>query len=130
MTKEEIIQAISDDKMMPFIQPEQLAQIVEFVIKNYQPSLPSNLDEAAERYGTEKHPMSTIGANESAYDFKAGAKWMAVQGATCNGEIRMDFSDPDDFYARRLSADYWSELGPALIKVEPGDVLIQIRKKQ
>ena len=36
MTREEIIQAISDDKMMPFIQPEQLAQIVEFVIKNYR----------------------------------------------------------------------------------------------
>lgn len=50
MTKEEIIQAISDDKMMPFIQPEQLAQIAAFVIKNYQPSLPSNLDEAAEKY--------------------------------------------------------------------------------
>ncbi len=46
--REEIIQAISDDKMMPFIQPEQLAEIVDFVIKNYKPSLPSNLDEAAE----------------------------------------------------------------------------------
>lgn len=46
MTKEEIIQAISDDKMMPFIQPEPLAEIVDFVIKNYKPSLPSNLDES------------------------------------------------------------------------------------
>lgn len=45
MTKEEIIQAISDDKMMPFIQPEQLAQIVEFVINNYRPSLPSDADD-------------------------------------------------------------------------------------
>lgn len=61
--------------------------------------------------------------------FIAGAEWMAAQGATCNGEIQMDFSEPDDIYARRLSADYWNELGPALMKVEPGKVLIQIRKK-
>lgn len=41
MTKEEIIQAIVDDKTMPFIQPEQLSGIVDFVIKNYKPSLPT-----------------------------------------------------------------------------------------
>lgn len=50
MTKEEIIEAIADDDMMPFIQPEQLAGIVDFVVKNYQPSLPFDLDEAAEKY--------------------------------------------------------------------------------
>lgn len=36
MKREEIIQAIAEDKLMPFIQPEQLAQIVDFVIENYQ----------------------------------------------------------------------------------------------
>ena len=41
MTQEEMIQAISDDKTMPFIQPEQLAEIVDFVIKNYNPFLDS-----------------------------------------------------------------------------------------
>ena len=50
MTKEEIIQAISDDKMMPFIQPEQLARIIDFVSENYKPSLPDGLEEAAEIY--------------------------------------------------------------------------------
>ena len=53
MTKEEILEAIQDDKMMPYIQPDQLAQIVEFVIKNYRPSLPSSLDEAAKDRVTE-----------------------------------------------------------------------------
>lgn len=52
MTKKEIIEAIIEtifeDKTMPFIRSEQLAKIVDFVIKNYNPSLPSNLDEAAE----------------------------------------------------------------------------------
>jgi len=33
MKREEIIQAIAEDKMMPFIQPGQLAQIVDFVIE-------------------------------------------------------------------------------------------------
>jgi hypothetical protein len=36
MTREEIINALQDDKMMPFIQPDQLAKIVDFVIENYE----------------------------------------------------------------------------------------------
>lgn len=100
------------------------------IAKEIQPSLPSNLDGAADDYG---HGIfldgdcTCIGITDA---FKAGADWMAGQGATCNGKIQMDFSAPADIYARRLSADYWNELGPALMKVEPGDVLIQIRKKQ
>ena len=98
-------------------------------LQQEQPSLPSNIDEAAEKYSE-----NILANNEDLQDaiedaFKEGAKWMAEQGATCNGEIQMDFSEPDDIYARRLSADYWNELGPALMKVEPGKVLIQIRKK-
>ena len=105
------------------------------------PKLPDSLDEAAEEYAynnwedndyhtgaSEGLPFDAIGHTEKC--FKAGAEWMAGQGATCNGEIQMDFSAPADIYARRLSADYWNELGPALMKVEPGKVLIQIRKKQ
>jgi hypothetical protein len=41
MTREEIIEVISEDKMIPFIQSEQLAGIVDFVIKNYKPFLPT-----------------------------------------------------------------------------------------
>ena len=59
MTREEIIEAISDDKMMPFIQTDQLANIVDFVIKNYKPSLPSNLDEAAAAH------LSTVEGKEA-----------------------------------------------------------------
>ena len=42
MKREEIIQAIAEDKMMPFIQPGQLAQIVDFVIENYQQPMPNS----------------------------------------------------------------------------------------
>ena len=59
-----------------------LAMVVEIIysLQQEQPFLPANLDEVAERYGTEKHPMTTTGANESAYDFKAGAEWVIRQG--------------------------------------------------
>lgn len=112
-----------------------LSEIDALEVKE-QPSLPSNLDEAAEKAYKEYDVKTAVKPKEHPVGFlffdgfKAGAEWMAGQGATCNGEIQMDFSAPADIYARRLSADYWNELGPALMKVEPGKVLIQIRKKQ
>ena len=98
MTKEEIIQAITDDKMMPFIQPEQLAEIVNFVIKNYQPSIPSNLDEAADCYKDTIKPedvddyangvfYETFTEYQIADAFKAGAEWMAGQFQKIEGEL-------------------------------------------
>ena len=86
MTREEILEAIADDKTMPFIQPEQLAEIVDFVIKNYKPSLPSDLDKAAHSYAWEKqeHHIDFDGDEYLDYGprydaFKAGAEWMAGQ---------------------------------------------------
>lgn len=89
MTQEEIIQAISDDKMMPFIQTDQLAQIVAFVIKNYQPFLPSNIDEAAkEEYPDFSNSIASKAAVDAVRDaFKTGVKWMTEQGETFNGFI-------------------------------------------
>lgn len=40
------------------------------------------LEEAAKKYGTKKHPMTKTGANESAYDFKAGAQWQKERLST------------------------------------------------
>lgn len=136
MTQEELIKHLHEALNSVDITFPYRYVFVEAIEALSQPSLPEGLEEAAEKYANRG-----ISSNADPYEetiayradkdaFKAGAEWMAGQGATCNGEIRMDFSNPDDFYARRLSADYWSELGPALIKVEPGDVLIQIRKKQ
>lgn len=98
MTKEEIIEAISEDKMMPFIQPEQLSGIVDFVIKNYHPGLPSNLDEAADCYKDTVTPEE-VDDSEHAYSyetyteyqiadaFKAGAEWIAGQFQKIEGEL-------------------------------------------
>lgn len=104
MTQEEIIQAISDDKMMPFIQPEQLVQIVEFVINNYRPSLPSDLEEAAipelemdewMKYGPHtNYPWCSVpdaikitAEHFFALGKQAGAEWMAGQGIYADAKI-------------------------------------------
>ena len=89
MTKEEIIEAISEDKLMPFIQPDNLANIVNFVIKNYMHSLPSNLDEAAIQAAQidmcERQIMEDSNEHRMLYSsifrrgFKAGVEWMAGQ---------------------------------------------------
>lgn len=125
MTKEELIQAISDDKMMPFIQPEQLAGIVDFVIKNYEPSLPPDLDEAAFSY---ENNLWESGFKECGYSpqevsdaFKAGAEWMAGQGET-----------QEHFVIGSIAG---SPCGPAVVCyteefVIGDEVIVQIRKKQ
>lgn len=114
MTKEELIQAISDDKMMPFIQPEQLAGIVDFVIKNYKPSLPSNLDEAADAYSE-----NILANGEDMFDaiadgFRAGAEWMAGQGVSMQITDETEWADVDSFVHKNVT----------------GGTIIQIRKKE
>ena len=42
-------------------------------------SVSEELEVAAKKYGTKKHPVTKIGANESAYDFKAGANWQKAK---------------------------------------------------
>lgn len=103
MTQEEIIQAISDDKMMPFIQPEQLAEIVDFVIKNYNPSIPSSLDEAAEEYARDwywRKYASIPNACRGCYAHivgavRFGAEWMAGQFQKIEGDLVDWYSTSD-----------------------------------
>ena len=121
MTREEIIEAIANDKMMPYIQPGQLAEIVDFVIKNYKPSLPSNLDEAADAYSE-----NILANGEDMFDaiadgFRAGAEWMAGQGATKEAVIGMATEE----ISINVSQKTLDELDLC-----PGDkVVVQIRKK-
>ena len=58
--------------------------------------------------------------------FRVGAEWMAEQGVSVDGKVIMDFSEPYDIINRRLIA----KLGDALLEVEPGEEIVQIRKKQ
>ena len=127
MNKEEILNAISDDKMMPFIQPDQLAEIVDFVIKNYKPSLPSDLDVAAHRYAWEKqeHHIDFDGDEYLDYGprydaFKAGAKWDAGQGVSMLGRVGIYGVDVESITKELREAGF--NLGE--------EIILQIRKKQ
>ena len=95
-------------------------------------SLPSNLEEAAKKYGTEKHPMTTIGANESANDFKAGAKWMASQGAYFEDVIEMCYCNKKPMGLSGDNISITNEIQTLMQSHGIGDgdkVIIQIRKK-
>lgn len=132
MTREEILNAIADDKMMPFIQPDQLAEIVDFVIKNYKPSLPYDLDKAAEEFAynnwedndyhtgaSEGLPFDAIGHTEKC--FRAGVGWLAGQGVTKEVVIGMATEE----ISVTVSKQTLDDLDPC-----PGDkVVVQIRKK-
>jgi len=91
-----------------------------------QPSLPSNIDEAAEEYGIDirlGYPRVMDETDRYIYNaFKAGAEWMARQGQTFAAHF-------DDGYGCavasgvKLSFVLWNTY-------EDGDVLkVQIRKK-
>ena len=59
-----------------------------------QPSLPSNLDEAAEEYGrdtfiNECMENGVCDGHDLSDAFKAGAEWMAEHGETFNGYVSM-----------------------------------------
>ena len=139
MTREEIIEAISDDKMMPFIQTDHLANIVDFVIKNYHPSLPSNLDEAAEEFAWQNtwlEEPNTPTVNEhlcSMESFKAGAEWMAEQGCTVEIDEGYFINNPHHDRRKGKFHKYYSSVfgHSKKITVTPGDkVVVQIRKKE
>lgn len=88
MTREEIIEAIQNDDMMPFLQDWQARDVVDFVLKNIQPSLPDGLEEAAEEYATKWHKRpdgsewKSIFPKAAIRDFIAGAEWAFRQGWT------------------------------------------------
>lgn len=96
-----------------------------------QPSLPSNLDEAAENYAynnwedndyhtgaSEGLPFDAIGHTEKC--FKAGAEWMAGQGVSYQDTISADKTIPV------LPMKDVSDMGLDY----SDEVVVQIRKKQ
>lgn len=99
------------------------------MVSKEQPSLPSDLDEAAKEYAynnwedndyhtgaSEGLPFDAIGHTEKC--FKAGAEWMAGQGETLNGEIT-------------TTSDHGWETIRIPKKLYPvgTEVIVQVRKK-
>lgn len=108
-------------------QVELLPEPVDVV----QPSLPSNLDEAAEEYGrntfiNECMKYGVCDGHDLSDAFKAGAEWMAGQGYTKEETVYFERLCDEN----RIMVDLgWGE--PERGGFNPGDkVIVQIRKKQ
>lgn len=91
-------------------------------------SLPSNLDEAAEKYSE-----NILANNEDLQDaiedaFKEGAEWMAGQGETKQGVVTKDdfIRFADNTY---IDLDPKLELTPAFSLKDAKEVVVQVRKK-
>lgn len=109
MTREEAIETIKDICLTT----EQLTRIekaLECLLS--QPSIPSNLDEAAEEYSRRLDYYHYTGDDPS-IAFKAGAEWMAGQG------VSMQITDDTE----------WEEVDSFIHKKVDGGSIIQIRKK-
>ena len=108
-----------------------LRSVLESAIKYLEPSLPSNLDEAAINYAYDGEPekygiefAESNGNNlrgDKADAFKAGAEWMAGQGVVKEAVIGMATEE----ISINVSEQTLNELDLC-----PGDkVVVQIRKK-
>lgn len=114
-----------------------LRSVLESAIKYLEPSLPSDLNEAAEEYAynnwedndyhtgaSEGLPFDAIGHTEKC--FKAGAEWMAGQGVTREVEVKEDAGGYP--YIDKHFELYDYDKDEPLFKA--GDkVVVQIRKK-
>ena len=106
MNKEDVIETL--ERFVLGVKPSSQIEIVDACASAYrmlkeQPSLPSNLDEAAEKYSNTPYnfgefaeieyefgePIETV-ADDKVFvknAFKAGAEWMAGQGEKIEGYI-------------------------------------------
>lgn len=127
MTKEEAIKVLSesihDGSKVPW---DKIVEAVHLSIEALsQPSLPSNLDEAAkDSWAVYEYRESPKGLYSTCYvdGFKAGAKLMAGQGVTKEAVIGMA---TEEIFIN-VSQQTLNELD-----LFPGDkVIVQIRKKE
>ena len=100
----------------------------KITVQVQETSLPSNLDEAAEKYSE-----NILANNEDLQDaiedaFKSGAEWMAVQGVKLHGRIL-----PGAYGNLYIESDYFNRgykgLNYKFSESNDVDMFVQIRKK-
>ena len=122
MTKEEALKVFRTHKiwdLMDTFTTDELQEMIDAIVST--PSLPSDLDEAAEEYSRKK-AVKYYG--NTFYAFKAGAEWMAGQGYAREVEVKEDAGGYPYVPCVEL---YDYDKDEPLFK--PGDkVVVQIRK--
>ena len=109
------------DKLHGHPQLEYIAEAAEIILS--EPSLPSDLDEAAEEFASNAWLHGGVWHEAQRQTFKAGAEWMAGQGYTKETQV----------YANR-----WTDIDEAIVNLGQGEsgfkagdkVVVQIRKKE
>lgn len=100
---------------------EELSCLRNFVasLKQGQPPLPHNVDEAAKEHTRYYIPFDQCDSRDIIRTFKAGAEWMARQGLTVDGTFHHSSGYPSVIELKTFLRDY-----------EGADVIVNIRKKQ
>ena len=135
MTQEEAKEYLDNyRKMYADLAPERFLEALDIMLN--EPSLPSNLDKAAEENSKnyycsclENHNETGIcdGCENVKLAFKAGAEWMAEQGITVEGDVEGNWRNQEDApYEIYVTSDCL----PQDTEFKFGDkVVVQIRKK-
>lgn len=132
MTKEKTIEILEQHVLNA--KPCSIKDMVEACVNAYQllkdqPSLPSGLDEAAEKIASDIVPKYPDINWDMCFEkivegVKAGAEWMASQG-----EVFEDTIDDDEYIGYTLGNAAWNK-SLLVGKFKEGDkVIVQIRKK-
>ena len=100
---------------------EEYESLLSF-LDTLQEQEPKGLDDAAEEYAYNECPSQGVANIECEKHFKAGAKWMAEQGISCEGEIVKDISNKLAVTAKLPELERIGKFGDK--------VIVQIRKKQ
>ena len=125
MTKEEALKILRKDSLsnlVGYYSSEELQEVIDIVVS--RPSLPSNLDEAANNYGVDirlGYPRVMDETDKYIYNaFKAGAEWMAGQGVSMLGRVGIYGVEVESITKELREAGF--DLGE--------EIILQIRKKQ
>ena len=131
MTQEEAKEYLDNyRKMYADLAPERFLEALDIMLN--EPSLPSNLDKAAEEIASDIAPTHPdIGWDECFEKIKdgikAGAEWMAEQGITVEGDVEGNWRNQEDApYEIYVTSDCL----PQDTEFKFGDrVIVQLRKK-
>lgn len=129
MTNEEIIERLfalkewlkrNFGEQFPQEYLDSISSAIEFISSSPSPSLPSDLDEAAETYAE-----NILANGEDMFDaiadgFRAGEEWLARQGVSMLGKVGIYGVDVESITEELREAGF--NLGE--------EIILQIRKKQ
>lgn len=142
MTKEEAIEHLKLIRLNAGMTgAESFKEALDLAIVSLsQPSLPSDLNEAAEEYAynnwedndyhtgaSEGLPFDAIGHTEKC--FRAGAEWMAGQGITFEGKASRRYENGLAGFVSWILFDQQKAAHLLVNQGEEADVIINIRKK-